>query len=63
MEVKEIVQLEDGREVTVNLTEEEHTYLLSVGINQAIVAGILALGQVDGDEVIAAPAPDKREVN
>lgn len=59
MDVKEVVKLEDGREIVVNLTEEEHTYLLSLGVNQAVAAGILALGQIDGDEVIGQVGDQK----
>jgi hypothetical protein len=52
MVVKEAVKLDDGRELTIGLSEEEHTYLLSYAVNHLIAQGVMVLGQVDGPEVI-----------
>jgi hypothetical protein len=52
MQVKEIVKVADGRQIVLNLNDEEHTYLLSLGVNYAIAKGMLTLGVVEGTEVI-----------
>jgi hypothetical protein len=54
MNVREVVQLEDGRNVIVNLTEQEHQYLLSFAINN-----LIAMGMMQGREepVVEEEAP------
>lgn len=55
MVVKEVVKLENGTEegriVTINLTEDEHTFLLSYAINHMIARGMLKIGN-DAGEVV-----------
>jgi hypothetical protein len=52
MEVKEVVRLKDGRDVTVNLSETEAAYVFSVGFNYLLAEGAVALGAIGGDEMI-----------
>lgn len=54
MRVAEIAKLPEGRQITVHVTEEEHTAVFSAGINFLVAQGLLALDGLDNDERIAS---------
>lgn len=43
MIVREVVQLEDGRNLILNLTEKEYNYLLSFAVNNLIAMGMMTV--------------------
>lgn len=52
MDVREVVRLDDGREIKVVLTDEEHRIVLSAGIQFLIKTGALVLGEVKDGEFV-----------
>ncbi len=45
--IKEVVTLENGKQVTLTLTPEEHAFLLSYAFNYFIATGIVAVSERD----------------
>lgn len=65
MVIKELVRLKDGRDIVLNLSEDEHFFLLSFALNALVEQGVMKIGekelankQPEGD-VIADSPPEK----
>lgn len=58
MVVKEVVRLQDGRDIVINLSEEENNYLLSYAINNLIKDGALTIGNAEERIGTAVDASD-----
>jgi hypothetical protein len=51
MVIKEIVRLEDGRNIVLNLSEEEHSALLDFAVNFFMKQGWLDIAQIEPEFV------------
>lgn len=50
--VKHVKKLEDGREVTINFTEDEHTALMDFAINFFLQQGWMAFTPIEESEKV-----------
>jgi hypothetical protein len=59
--VTEVATLEDGRELTMRLTDEEHKYILSAGVAFLLRTGLLVLNAEREEAIAVASEAAKTE--